>query len=407
MSKYYVQIASVFALIGATLTVLLTYHHYDLDFQNSLVDVVCGENSKGCSEVNRSDISEVGGLPLAVWGLLLYLFILISLIGYAFSRINFLVQVSFLLAALGVLVDLYLLAVMVISLEAFCQMCSLTYVATVAIAIFLFLHMKQNNINFSLKAKESLEKSVPFVVYFAVASIAVLAVGGMVDLMAKSSVKSGASKTGSPEYHLEQAQKGFYNMYRNTSVAFLDNSNAPQKGSLEGSITITEFADFLCQHCALASQDLKTILHRYPEDVKIAFRHYPLDNTCNHSLSRQIHLGACELAYASQCASEQNRFWDMHDEIFSRQQELAQGVTPTQINQLAQGASLNMSRFNSCMKSDKTKKIIAADIAEATRLNISGTPTIYFNGKLIKQNVAYKFFDEIISIESKNKRGNH
>jgi len=407
MSKYYVHIASGFALIGAVLTVLLTFHHYDLNFQSSLIDVVCGEKSTGCNEVNRSELSEVGGLPLAIWGLFMYLFLLISLIGYMFSRIPFLIQLAFIMASFGVLIDIYLLVVMLVSLEVFCQMCFLTYIATISIAIFLYLHMKQNEMNYTPKLKESLEKSVPFVVYFAIASIAVLAVGGMVDLMAKNSVQSTASDTGSPEYHLEQAQKGFFNLYQNAPVAYLDNSRSPQKGSLDGVITITKFADFLCGHCAIAANDLKSILNRYPKDVKIVYRHYPLDINCNPGLSRQIHAGSCELAYASQCASEQNRFWDMHDEIFSRQQEFTQGVSPADIDQLARSSSLNMSRFNSCMKSDKTKSVIAADIEEAGRLNISGTPTIYFNGKLIKQSLAYKFFDEMIMIEAKAKRGNH
>src|SRR5438093_1453862 len=87
------------------------------------------------------------------------------------------------------------------------------------------------------------------------------------------------------------------------------------KGPEDAAITIVEFSDFQCPHCAEAFPELRKLL-RSRSDVRLVFRHYPLDSSCNTSLPVPLHPNACLAAIAAECAGDQGRFWEYHDVLF-------------------------------------------------------------------------------------------
>jgi protein-disulfide isomerase len=87
-------------------------------------------------------------------------------------------------------------------------------------------------------------------------------------------------------------------------------------------------------------------------------------------------------AEASLCAHEQGRFWQMHDSLFGFQQDL----TIDSLKLRAMELGLDVAAFSSCLDSGRQAPRIKSDIAEASKAGVSGTPTLFVNGRILLGN---------------------
>lgn len=138
-------------------------------------------------------------------------------------------------------------------------------------------------------------------------------------------------------------------------------------------LTIVEFSDFACPYCKQAHSILKKIVNKYPGKVKIIYRDLPL------------HENSVDLAMAARCAGEQGYFWEMHDQLYANQDGLK--VTGDEFKNIIYGLAgslgLNAETFDSCYQSKKYLKNISADYADASTLQIKGTPSWFLNNQLV------------------------
>lgn len=88
--------------------------------------------------------------------------------------------------------------------------------------------------------------------------------------------------------------------------------NAPTRGS--GKIILVEYSDFQCPFCARAFPTVQQVLKEYPGKVLFAYKHFPLTS---------IHPHAQKAAEASECARDQDKFWEFHDKLFETQSDWA------------------------------------------------------------------------------------
>jgi protein-disulfide isomerase len=90
-------------------------------------------------------------------------------------------------------------------------------------------------------------------------------------------------------------------------------------------------------------------------------------------------------AYAAECANEQGKFWEYHDKLFVEWRgEFVGTYTKDKLKKYAADLGLDTSQFNQCVDTEKTKPVIDADIADANRLGIQGTPTFLVNGRALQ-----------------------
>ena len=84
------------------------------------------------------------------------------------------------------------------------------------------------------------------------------------------------------------------------------------KGPEDAAITIVEYADFQCPYCSVASENLKALMEKYPDDVRVVYRHFPLAS---------IHDKAIPAAQAAEAAGLQSKdaFWALHDLLYATQ----------------------------------------------------------------------------------------
>lgn len=147
----------------------------------------------------------------------------------------------------------------------------------------------------------------------------------------------------------------------------IDTSNSPFKGNQKAPIEIVVFSDFECPHCANVAKTLDRLLEKFPEKVKIVFKHCPLS----------YHKTALEAAQAAVAAGIQGRFWEFHDLLFESQKELSS----QKIQEIAQALNLNMERFNRDRQSPEVINIVSRDVGQAKGLDIRGVPAVYINGE--------------------------
>jgi len=113
------------------------------------------------------------------------------------------------------------------------------------------------------------------------------------------------------------------------------------------------------------------VLDKYPESVKVVFKHYPL----------AFHKQALPAAQASMAAAEQGRFWEYHDELFINQNSLGS----EKYLEIAKSLGLDLKKFSLDMMRPSLRQKIEQDVADAKRAGVTGTPSIFVNGRKLKK----------------------
>lgn len=139
------------------------------------------------------------------------------------------------------------------------------------------------------------------------------------------------------------------------------------RGAVDASITLLEYGDYECPHCAAAQPIVHRILDEVGDAVRFVFRHFPLTT---------IHPHAETAAEAAEAAGRQGRYWQMHDSLFVNQRNLS-------VPQLAVHASalgLNMPQFTREIGGHVHLPKISDDFTSGVQSGVNGTPTFYVNG---------------------------
>lgn len=163
-------------------------------------------------------------------------------------------------------------------------------------------------------------------------------------------------------------------------------------GNKDAKVTIVEFSDFQCPFCRRFWVDSFPQLKSNYIDTgkaKLVYRHFPLD----------FHPSAVPAAKAAECASEQGKFWEMHDKIFGEQEKKGQGTvtfTVADLKNWAKDIGLGGDVFSQCLDSDKYSQRISSDLNYGTSIGISGTPTFFINGQRIVGAQPYSVFQAAI-----------
>lgn len=145
---------------------------------------------------------------------------------------------------------------------------------------------------------------------------------------------------------------------------------SPVRGAVDAPVTIVVFTDFQCPFCARLEPRLLALEERYRGKVRVVFKNQPLP----------MHPNARLAARAALAAEEQGRFWEMHDALFaSRTDPLDRAA----VVELAKGLRLSLGRFEATLDAESTDARVASDVVEAHRLGVTGTPTVFINGRRI------------------------
>ncbi|MEJ2156638.1 MAG: thioredoxin domain-containing protein [Desulfobacteraceae bacterium] len=166
----------------------------------------------------------------------------------------------------------------------------------------------------------------------------------------------------------------------------IDTSGSPYKGAADAPIVITEFTDFQCPYCAQLVGTLTRLLDLYPGKIKIVYKSYPLNN----------HRYAWKAAAAAMAAHLKGRFWKFHDRLFEHYKTLNDKV----IDDIRKEFGFDTPEFDTLMRSTEVRTQVARDRTEGQRIGVRGTPTVFINGKRLKDK-SFEGFRKAIDRELK------
>jgi predicted DsbA family dithiol-disulfide isomerase len=167
-------------------------------------------------------------------------------------------------------------------------------------------------------------------------------------------------------------------------VLELDDGVSPVKGAATPAVTIVEFSDFECPFCNEVQTVLKQVLEKYSKDVRLVFKHMPLEG----------HGNSLPAARAAYCAAEQDRFWQFQDALWA-----SRNLSPALFDEIAAQLGLGVQKFRTCLNSEQSRTAIVKDIETARLFRIESTPSFVINGKLIKGALSFADFQKIIERE--------
>lgn len=149
-------------------------------------------------------------------------------------------------------------------------------------------------------------------------------------------------------------------------------------GPDDARITLVEFSDFECPYCRNAANGVHEVMQRFSDDVRLVFKHFPLDPSCNKGMDRPLHKLACRAAVMAWCAGQQDEglFWDTHDALFREPQ-----LTSETLNRIPGDLGLDADALATCMEAEASVTAIQNDIALGRRLGVTGTPVFFANGR--------------------------
>lgn len=167
---------------------------------------------------------------------------------------------------------------------------------------------------------------------------------------------------------------------------------SPTKGSESAPVTIVEFSDYQCPFCARSEVLIEQVLREHGGKVRFVYKHFPL---------LSIHPQALPAALAAAAADRQGKFWEMHAILFANQRALQ----PEQLKGYAEQLGLDVEKFEADRQAPEVRKLVQDDVRLAQQLGVRGTPTIFVNGKLLRDRTPEGFGKAIDSALGKSAAG--
>ena len=392
------------ALFGAALSIASTTQHFRIQKEGLEKASFCAiSKTINCDIVNASSYSEFLGVPIAWWGLIYYLIIggMAMLVLFSKKDHRATASVAWFMSLGGILYSLFLGYVSFMILGVLCIECMGMYLANILITVFLFVSL---GIRFGgivkfimdyLKAMIGKKSNLGFApkVLKHVVIVGIVFGLGWITIAQIQAKDGGGRKTGNVDE--------LVNAYYSQSLHSIDiNPKWAVWGNPNAKVTIVEFSEYQCPFCRISAFNVKPYLQEFKNDIRYYFVNYPLDNACNDNLKRPMHKYACFAGKASICAQAKGDFWSFHDELFRNQRKLNREV----ILDMAKERGWNPEEFLSCINSEEVNALIRDEIGAGRKIYITGTPTIFLNGRKIRNWRDPEFLRAIVAEEIKRQK---
>jgi protein-disulfide isomerase len=168
-------------------------------------------------------------------------------------------------------------------------------------------------------------------------------------------------------------------------------AGAPVLGPNNAAITLVEFSDFQCPFCFEGTAQLHSLLKMYPAQLRLIFKQYPLDT----------HSQAALAAAASVAAHRQGKFWQLHDAMFEKRQDLSR----PSLLAMAKRVGLDIPRFTADLDSAEVRSVVDRDRADGDRAGVEGTPTLFIDGQRYNGSLDLDKIRPVIEAELKKPAG--
>lgn len=383
------------AIVGIITTIKLAFIYYDSNFNPYALPSFCSVNAViDCDGVAQTTHSQFFGVPLAYWGMGLYIFIIFLLFVDKINNIKFLGFLKVFknpfayISALGFIsfaISMILLLVSVFEIKKLCILCLFTYLLNLGIALIATDFKAGILESFKLSFKDFI---AALKVKKYLASFIALVLLGSAFL-----TYTTLSYCFTPQVKRYNAIKKYIDMKTNPYKA-----SGNILGDANAKVTVYIYTDYRCPIC----RTYNVITHRAAQELsgfKMIHRNMPLDTDCNKYLPKPFHEGACMLAKYSIAAEDQGRLWDLNSDLFEKQPKDEDAVL-----KIAKSLGFDTIKLRKDANSPETLTRLKNDIDTAVGLGIDGTPALVINGKVYSGIKPYYELRDILIKAGANER---
>ena len=162
--------------------------------------------------------------------------------------------------------------------------------------------------------------------------------------------------------------------YAPAQEALLKGVNGPAKGPDKSAVTIVEFSDLQCPHCKDAQPVIDKLLAAEP-NARFVFQNYPLP----------MHNWAAKAAGYADCVgrSSKDAFWKFVQGTFDEQANITEANADEKLTGIADSAGVKGADMAACANKPDTRARIDKSVQLGTEVGVTGTPTLFINGRKI------------------------
>ena len=361
----------IIVLIGIGVTIDLAYIYYQANFNEHALPSFCSVNEFiDCDGVAKTIESQFLGVPLAYWGLFLYLFIGMLLMADwlkkapVFKFLEVFKNKFHYIAALGLIsfvISMTLFGISYFEIKKLCIMCLFTYILNLFIGIIAVIGiegnfwgaLRQSWIDF-VDALKPIPYRAAFIVVMAIAT-------GFLSWTYSSAKFSPALK----------GYRAFGEFIKLKSNIYAVKGNV--LGSKDADAVVLEvYSDYMCPICYTCNIMLHKVVREF-KNVRIEHHNMPLDRACNKYMQGDFHIGSCIAAKYGLAAEKQGKFWEVESVLFEKTPSTEKAV----INALENAdLGLDMEQLKKDANSKEVADVIAKDIDFAFSKGMVGTPSM-------------------------------
>ncbi len=360
----YFSVILILTLCGIVVSGYLSVSHYrvytDIDYSS-----FCAiSKAINCDTVSQSPYSIFSGIPVPIWGVLGYIFLLATLL-LSFdikSKIIIIFHTLFFIGILFSIISIFLGILSAVKIHSYCLMCIVTYGINFMLLYMIWL-MKQRF------EKKNWRTAISDNIIF------------------WKSSKARAFKYYSPLIVLTIVLMIFIPKYWNMSyvdsgkqiiTTGLTEDGDPWIGAQTPELTIIEYADYMCFQCKKMHFFLRNLISQHPEKIRLVHKQFPMDKKFNPIIEENFHSGAGVLSLIAIYAIKKNKFWELNDYLYHY--DMNKGAI--YLRQIAKETGLDLDALKTGIHELEIKQKLKKNILSGLRRNISGTPSYVINNKV-------------------------
>lgn len=388
MKKVFVLI---FAIIGLSLAGELCKIYYDANFNAYALSSFCSVNNLiDCDGVAKTSYSQFLGIPLSLWGIFFYLFVVLMLFAQRLSKFRIFkflevfknpLSYIFCLGILAFSISVVLAVISIFEIQKICVLCFATYFVDLFIAIIAKDYKQKWN--YEIKQSFIDFKEAISIKKYLIAFISVIVV--FIGIL----IYTNTSYVLAPQM---QAKKHKFSSNYITKDNMMGDKNAK--------IVIHEYMDYNCASCYMTNISIKRIMSEM-KGILVIKHNMPLDAECNSLIKRGGHKGSCQMARYALAAKKQGKYWEADELLFDKTPDTEQKI----LSLLKQVKGLNLKQLKEDANSEEINQELKQEIKDGLKKDIDATPTIIINMEKITGNMPYyELKEKLIKMGAKEKK---
>lgn len=194
---------------------------------------------------------------------------------------------------------------------------------------------------------------------------------------------------------VEDPTFGFWNYARQPVQTIPPRAGEVSEGPADAPFTAVIFSDFECPYCKAAHETLAQLRAKYPERLRIVYRHYPMNSECNPAFPSPVHPAACRAALAAEAARLAGgpaAFLRLKALLYERRDDLQNAP----FQDWAVECGLARETFDKKQNSLEPAAALRADVETGIQLKLNGIPAIFVNGKRLEDWGGFRTWEAIL-----------